>query len=460
MGAVDLGEVQRLRGREASEPGVPDDEVLGQEPAGLVSKGSEGLLRPGEGGEQFGRGNLGSKVPVGRLSDAPWDEARQQDDPARQGNGRTRLGLAGQDSRQDGPVGLDDVVDLLADRPPGDAGRLQPEGFLSPADDFFQTFELGLDSVEQECGHVDGSYSLGDRMAENSLMKSISLLGTGLLGSAVVRRLLARGYQVTVWNRTQSKLDALLHEGARAARTPREAVEASEAAVLFLADASAIRETLLLGDAPRALPGKTIIQMGTIGSDESVELEKDFRGAGAEYFEAPVLGSISQALEGSLFVLVGGTAEQLEKWRPLFADAGQPPLHAGPIGKAAALKLALNHLIGTLTSAFAASLALVLRSGVDAGLFMHVLRKSALYAPTFDKKLDKMLSGDFSNPTFPAQHLKKDMDLFVRAARDAGVDPGLALEVSRVLGLAIDQGLALCDYAALSRVIGGETTAR
>jgi 3-hydroxyisobutyrate dehydrogenase len=290
-------------------------------------------------------------------------------------------------------------------------------------------------------------------------MKAVSLFGTGLLGAAVAQRFLERGYRVVVWNRTKSKADDLAASGATVAASPAEALLATNVSVLFLADATAIRETLLGVSTREALASRTVIQMGTISPRDSESLEIGISAAGGEYFEAPVLGSIPQALEGSLSIMVGSSEQQFERWRELFEAIGKPSL-VGPVGKAAALKLALNHLIGTLTASFSASLALVRKNGIPVDLFMEILRSSAFYAPTFDKKLDRMLLGVFSSPNFPSQHLRKDMDLFADAAQSQGIDASLARDVSQILTRAIEQGFASADYSVLSRVVSGEADGR
>ena len=87
------------------------------------------------------------------------------------------------------------------------------------------------------------------------------------------------------------------------------------------------------------------------------------------------------------------------------------PLHIGPVGSAAAIRLAMNQLICSLTTSFALSLGLIIREGIDIDIFMKILRDSALYAPTFDKKLQRMLERNYENPNFPAKHLLKDTNI-------------------------------------------------
>lgn len=281
-------------------------------------------------------------------------------------------------------------------------------------------------------------------------MSDVSLLGTGLLGGPIALRLASTGFAVTVWNRTVSRSELLAEAGLGVAETAAEALLASPVTILMLADAPAIREVLFSPEAVAVLAGRTVVQMGTIAPQESRAFAAEVAAAGGEWVEAPVLGSIPQADTGTLQVMVGGTAEQLERLEPLLSCLGRDVRLVGEVGKAAALKLALNQLIGSMTAAFATSLAYVRAEGIPADLFMDVLRPSALYAPTFDKKLGRMLDAEYLNPTFPLRLLRKDIELFRRAALAAGVSPRVAEGVLDVVDVAVTRGLGDGDYSALA----------
>ena len=281
-------------------------------------------------------------------------------------------------------------------------------------------------------------------------MSDVSLLGTGLLGAPMALRLASTGLEVTVWNRTAAKAEELGGKGLAVAPSAVGALEASPVSILVLADAPSIREVLLSSEARAALPGRTVVQMGTIAPAESRALAAEVAAAGGEWVEAPVLGSIPQADSGTLQVMVGGTPGQLERLEPILSRLGREVRLVGEVGQAAALKLALNQLIGSLTTAFATSLAYVRASGLEPELLMDVLRPSALYAPTFDKKLGRMVDREYSNPTVPLRLLRKDVALFVGAARAAGVWPRVAEAVLDAIDAASAKGHADGDYAALA----------
>ena len=201
--------------------------------------------------------------------------------------------------------------------------------------------------------------------------KHIALLGTGLIGLPMAKRLMQSGYQLTVYNRTLSKTEPLRQSGATVAQDPGEAVESAESIILVLADGGAINETLFSNDSKIDFANKTIIQMGTISPDESIAFRNCITAAGGRYFESPILGSIPQAKEGKLIVMVGATTDQYEHSKDLLKCFGDVH-YIGKVGKAAALKLALNQLIATLTAAFSLSLGIVQQSQIEVETFMEI----------------------------------------------------------------------------------------
>lgn len=277
----------------------------------------------------------------------------------------------------------------------------------------------------------------------------ISLIGTGLLGSAAAERLLASGHRLTLWNRDRRKSSALGQHGALIAETPAAALQANEVTLLFLADRVAIETVLLNAETSPALQGRTVINMGTISPADSLALASALHEHGADYAECPVLGSLPEARSGTLILMFGGTPAQFDELAPLLRSLGAEPRHIGNVGQAAALKLAMNQLIASETAAFAMSLALVQAHDVKVEDFMQLLRGSALYAPTFDKKLDRMLSGDFTRPNFPLDHLIKDVRLFIESAEGQGISTEVLHALATNLQHIAKEGHGQEDYCVL-----------
>ena len=284
----------------------------------------------------------------------------------------------------------------------------------------------------------------------------IGVIGTGLMGAPMALRLMSAGHRVWVYNRTAARLKPLELAGATVCHSPLELATAVEAILVMVTDGAAVRSQLTalgVNDRPSPLCDRAFIQMGTIAPTESQALSQLVAEAGGTYLEAPVLGSIPEAKNGKLIIMVGGDEAAYEHWRPLLGCLGSSLYHVGPVGSAATLKLALNQLIGSLTTAFAQSLGLIEAAGIDSDTFMAVLRQSAVYAPTFDKKLQRMQTRQFADPNFPTKHLLKDLGLFVAAAEAAGLATLPAESVRQLVEQAVEAGFADDDYAALFKIV-------
>jgi 3-hydroxyisobutyrate dehydrogenase-like beta-hydroxyacid dehydrogenase len=281
----------------------------------------------------------------------------------------------------------------------------------------------------------------------------VAFIGTGLMGHPMAERVLAGGHELVAYNRTREKAEPLARKGARIAGSAREAIEMGECTLFMVRDGSVVRELLSDEGFIPSLGGRTVIQMSTIGPAESIRLMEDVRGAAGDYLEAPVLGSVPQAEEGKLLVMVGGSSEQLGHWGELLRCFGPDPRLVGPVGHAATLKLAMNQLIASLAASFSLSLGMVRRKGIEVDLFMDILRKSAFYAPTFDRKLPQMLSRDFANANFPAALLLKDLDLARAEADGLGLDTAALDGVRDVVKETVEDGKGREDYAALYATI-------
>jgi 3-hydroxyisobutyrate dehydrogenase-like beta-hydroxyacid dehydrogenase len=282
---------------------------------------------------------------------------------------------------------------------------------------------------------------------------TIAFLGAGLIGRPMAERLKATGHSVVIYNRTRNKALDLSKQGLTVVEQAADAIRSASCAILMLSDARAIHDVLLTGPPRKDLAGRTVIQMGTIGPRESRNLDDRVREAGGDYFEAPVLGSITEAKAGRLIVMVGATPDQFGRWSDLLRSFDPEPRLIGPVGSAATVKLALNHLISAQITAFSLSLGLIQRAGVPVDTFMAILRESALYASAFDKKLPRLLKRDYANPNFSTRHLLKDVELILSEATHLGLDISNLDGVRALLKKTMQRGLADEDYSAVFEAV-------
>lgn len=284
-------------------------------------------------------------------------------------------------------------------------------------------------------------------------MLTLAFCGLGQMGAPMAGRLVAAGHRVTVWNRTAERAEPLVEQGARRAGTPEEAAAGAEALFTMLAAPDAL-DTVLFGDAGAAAAledGATLVEMSTVGP-AAVRSVRARLGDGVSMLDAPVLGSVPQAADGSLKVFVGGDHDVFERWRPILSEFGRPT-HLGPLGAGASMKLVANSTLGALMTGLAEAMALADALGLDEAAVLDVLSESPI-GVTAKSKRERIESGDYP-PNFKLTLAVKDMDLVTEAARDTGLDVRLAPAARSWLAEADESGLGALDYSAVVAHVRG-----
>ena len=284
------------------------------------------------------------------------------------------------------------------------------------------------------------------------MVSVVAVVGLGAMGSRIARRLLEAGHEVVVWNRTAEKAAPLVAAGAVAAPTPAAAAERAEAVLTMVADPAALRDVTEgeQGVAAGAVEGTTVIEMSTVGPDAERRLASVL-GERVGLLDAPVLGSRAEAESGTLKIFVGGPPELVERWTPLLSVLGSP-LHVGEVGAGAAAKLVANTtLVGTI-GLLGEALALGEGLGLSREKTFEVLAATPLAAQA-ERRRESVTSGEFP-PRFALYLARKDAELVVAAAREAGVDLRLTEAARSWLAEAEEVGLGDRDYSAvLARIL-------
>src|SRR3977135_3226893 len=254
-------------------------------------------------------------------------------------------------------------------------------------------------------------------------MKSpIGFIGLGLMGRPMAANLLKAGYDITVWNRTPSRADGLVAQGAKRAATPRDVATASEVVFTIVSDPPALESVLWGGDGVFAglRRGSVLVDSSTVSPALERRAAAAAAAQGAEFLDAPVTGGTWGAEKGELVFMIGGEAETLEAARPVLPAMGKNVFHLGPTGAGQTIKLAMNSLLAVEVQAFAEALALVQRAGLSGEKLVEVMQSSMARAGILDIKAPSMLSGDFK-PSFPLRLMHKDLSLALDLANQLGV---------------------------------------
>lgn len=295
------------------------------------------------------------------------------------------------------------------------------------------------------------------KQISNMNSSTITILGLGAMGSRMARRLLEAGHEVTVYNRSPEPAAALEEEAARPAPTPCEAAAASDLVISMVTDDDASR-AVWLGDDGAAhglREGAVALESSTCTPAWVRELAGHVEDCGAAFLDAPVLGSRPQAEDGALAYLVGGDADVLDEVRPVLEELGSAIHHAGPTGRGALMKLAVNALFGVQAAALGELLGLVRAAGMDEGRAAEILGALPVVSPAAKGVLNLMQGRDFA-PRFPIDLVEKDFRYALQAAQEAGADLPVAEAVRRVFAKARDEGFGADNISGVARLFGVE----
>src|SRR5512138_1981085 len=285
-------------------------------------------------------------------------------------------------------------------------------------------------------------------------MTSLGFIGLGMMGSRIVKRLLAAGYEVSGTNRTRSKAESLIQEGMQWKETPREVARAADITFSMVTDTAALSSITEGPDGVLAGlgPGKIYVDMSTVSPRLSRDLAQRVAATDARMLEAPVSGSVSAAEAGTLIVYVGGEAETLEKARPIFESISQKVIHVGENGQAMATKVAINlNLPAQLLSLFEAVL-LAERSGVPRAAALDNLLNSVAASTAMKYRAPFILNMP-REVWFSIAMMQKDIQLALELGEELGVPLRTAELVNEMLTKAREMGYGDEDFAALFKVV-------
>ena len=254
-------------------------------------------------------------------------------------------------------------------------------------------------------------------------MVAVAFLGTGRMGSAMARATAADGHTLVLWNRSPVRATALAADlGATVATTPADAASRADVVISMLADDEAVRAVHLGldGVAHGVRPASVVVDMSTVGPSIIRELEESIRSHGAGILDAPVSGSVMLAEKGELTIMVGGTATDLERARPILESIGSRVLHIGPLGAGATIKLAVNALIYSINEGVAEGLVLAERAGLERSAAYEVFATSAVAAPFVLYKRAAFERPDEAVTAFGIGLAAKDLHLILDLADETG----------------------------------------
>jgi 3-hydroxyisobutyrate dehydrogenase-like beta-hydroxyacid dehydrogenase len=272
----------------------------------------------------------------------------------------------------------------------------------------------------------------------------VAVIGTGKMGGAMARRLKSQGHELTLWNRTRERAEAV--GVGKVASTPAEAAQDAEVVISMLTDAAAVRAAYLgEGGAMEAARGQVFVEMSTAGPDVSKEIAPRLQGAGAQYVEAPVLGSVPAVEAGTLAILAAGDEAAIERAGPVLQALGEVR-RIGGLGSAASLKLVANTMIAAI-NALAAEL---VAAGTSAGLGGDdVFWVLARLAPAINTRRAGLLEHRYEPVNFALRDAVKDLRLAIELYQKTGSTTPLAMATKELYERAA-QSVGNLDLSAIA----------
>lgn len=283
----------------------------------------------------------------------------------------------------------------------------------------------------------------------------LGIAGTGKMGSAIARRLLSLGHEVTVWNRTQERAQPLLKDGAKWAATPAAVTAASEAVITILTDAKALDDVYFGADGllSQGAQGKLFIEMSTVPPAKQQEMGPKVKAKGASYVECPVGGTTGPAAQGKLFGFAGGDAQDLERAKELLGQLCRRVEHVGGYGDAARMKLAINLPLMVYWQALGEALSLIQPLGLDPARVVDILADTS-GGPNLLKvrgpAIAQALGGQDVGPaSFDLASMKKDVKTMLEQGLAQHYRMPVTEQTLKVFEAAVGAGLKDADCTQL-----------
>lgn len=284
---------------------------------------------------------------------------------------------------------------------------------------------------------------------------NVGFIGFGDMGRAIVPRLLAGGHQVTGWNRSKEKGEALFKLGMLWANSPKELAAASDVVISIVTDSDAVRNIALgeNGVIAGLRPDGLYCDMSTIDPEVSRAIGKEFAKAGRTMMDTPISGTTLTIGQGKASLMVGGPKEAFERVEPVLLAIGPKVTHIGEQGLAIQLKVALNMTLVIEVIGFCEGVALAEKGGVPREVAVDAMLKSVVASPVIAYRAPLILEGHISDATYGSVDLQqKDMLLALNLGRKMGVPVPLGAAANEMLNACRGLGLREHDFVTVYEV--------
>ncbi len=281
-------------------------------------------------------------------------------------------------------------------------------------------------------------------------MLIVGIIGTGLLGSAIAKRLVSSGFKIHAYNRTRKKAETLKKSGVQVEDSPKALAEKCDVIITIVKDAPVIEKMAFgkNGLVHGRHEGLIVADMSTISPISSRKIAKKFADKKISMIDTPVMGGPSLAEKGQMIVMVGGNKETYQKCKPVFDAIGEKTFHLGKNGSGHAMKLAMNSQIAILALSLSEGIILAKKSGLDPMTFLEVLNSTYFKTGMSVNKGPRMVKGSFE-PSFFLKMMQKDLDEISHTAKEFGANMPMSKLANKIYKKAIKNGFGNIDYTGI-----------
>jgi len=289
------------------------------------------------------------------------------------------------------------------------------------------------------------------------MIKRISYLGLGTMGSGMVSNLLKAGYKLTVWNRDAEKCEPFARKGARTADTPADAVRDAELVMYCLSNDQAVEEVVFAakGILHGITEGQIAVDMSTVMPATSLREQEAYAKHGVDFLDVPVFGSKQESAEAKLWIMAAGDKAIFEKVKPVLEHLGQTVHYFDKNGNAAAMKLVGNLIVALELEALAEGLVLAQKAGLDLNTVMEVVKVADFRSPLLVSIGQNISKRDFST-SFALKLMLKDAGLIETFAGSLGSPIPALRVVGNNLASAVALGFGNENASALIKALEDE----
>jgi 3-hydroxyisobutyrate dehydrogenase-like beta-hydroxyacid dehydrogenase len=284
---------------------------------------------------------------------------------------------------------------------------------------------------------------------------SVGFVGLGYMGQGMVNNLLEKGADLTVFTRTQSKIEAMIDRGAKGATSVADLTSKVDAVLVCLPDVKTSRDLLLGEDGviANARPGQVIVDHGTVDIATSRACAEAAEAKGAHFLDAPISGGPGGAASGTLSIMVGGTEEAFELAYEHFSKMGANIKLMGPTGAGTAMKLINQLLVGVHTVAAAEAFALANSAGVDVQIAADLLGVSWGGSTMVERNAPITAARDFPDSAAPLRLIYKDLGIIDQLAQTEGISLELAAKAFEMFQTMMGQGKNEHDISGVLELV-------